>query len=187
MIRWNKIKKDAIFNILKKDMIEPLVLAVREEIPETTDYTGMCNLASTSLYTAIKDFLNDDEMLGQYIKVGIMHGELRHNPLIPSKDWLNQHTWNYVDVFGKYRIYVDCTSQQFQKFFDDIPDYYISYKPPKWYYNDKKNPLFKSKFIFNINKKFQFKYKGNKIGIIEFCQYFIWGSISDLIYCIEHF
>lgn len=81
--------------------------------------------------------------------------------------------------------YVDCTSQQFQDLYKDIPDYYISRKSPKWYYPDSRNPSWRG-VLSRVNRKFEVPIKQGdcviKVGVVSFVQLDVMGVISDFIW-----
>ncbi|MCM1215412.1 MAG: hypothetical protein NC548_12940 [Lachnospiraceae bacterium] len=149
------------------------------------NYRGLCDEASTLFLQKMK---NSCERRCIPFKGTTVHGEQRHNPRIRSTQWYAQHTWACVEIRG-VKWYVDCTSSQFQDMYDDIPDYYISRKEPKWFYNDRKNPAFNgiTKWLNQhvIFTKTIVDSDGDirKVhdGIIEILQYDVWGSISDFI------
>lgn len=151
---------------------------------EHYNFTGLCDEAVDIFAKYVKEYGYE---FGVNIYVYIIHGEQRHNPAIPSKYWILQHTWCYMQI-KSIRVYVDPTSSQFKWLYNDIPNYYVSTSPPKWYYPDRKNCAF-SGLTSKLNKKFRIDYEteilGDKIrvneGLIEFCQYEIYGRISDAL------
>ena len=175
--------------------IIPIVISIREQLyenynvvntwSENLDYRGLCDTAYTMLKDRIDLFNKLHNVNWQVIH---FHGEQAHTPRINSKNWIYQHTWAAI-TDGIDTIYIDITSQQFRWLYPDIPDYYISFKPPKWYYSDKKNPAW-SGITGKLNRKFRIKrkikLKGGSIvdtsdGIIELCQYEIWGPVSNIL------
>lgn len=171
-------------------LIEASVLRVRSALAATydigpkgkhRDYAGLCDTACEM----VQDELRVHEL--GCTKSGFnftsMHGEMRHNPMCLSMHWPMQHTWLKVEWDGN-TLYIDPTASQFAWLFDDIPDYYISDEPPKWYYDDRKNPAWNG-FWRRVNETIVIphKYDGRKVteGIVEFCQYIIWGKISDVM------
>lgn len=167
-----------------KNDLSKIVESVRHEIKEYNeadkdfDFNGFCDEASDSLIFKIKRYM--DDTFGIQINAYRIHGEQKHTPKIPSIKWSLQHTWVAI-VLSNNVIYVDATCQQFQDLYDDIPNYYISGKPPKWFYPDSKNWVYGVKFTRWINKKIKIKHSLMHEGIIEFIQYSVWGTISDLI------
>lgn len=172
--------------------IKAIVLEVRKDLAKRYDvekgskyerYAGLCFEASTMLCKALERYATEKHMV--FVDTEIVHGEQRHNPRIKSMFWPIQHTWARV-VLNRQCLYIDATAGQFQYLYKDMPDYYISGKPPKWFYPDKKNPAWHW-LTRRINKRFLIKHKlpgsseGSTVsdGIIEFCQYEIWGKISD--------
>lgn len=182
-------------------IIYPLVnevrrdLRIRYNISEgiNKDYRGLCDEASMNLKAKLTDDKTSSEILkiipGGYT-VTLHHGELAHTPAIASRFWSIRHTWveilftvNQKSREDKYMtVYVDCTSQQFRDMFDDIPESYISISNPPWYYDDLDNPAYNG-FTHKINEAIKAPMYGgtHREGIIEFCQYEIWGMISDII------
>lgn len=175
-----------LINIHK--LLEEIVLEIREElaqeydiINDEKDYGGLCDTAYTKFEKKIKLFNFCHRTNFEVLR---FHGEQSHHPRIDSKRWPIQHTWMGIREPGFHIYYVDPTSQQFKRFYNDIPDYYISTKPPKWYYSDRKNPTWNG-YTKYLNNKIKIPHKINgrvvREGIIEFCQYEIWGRVSDFI------
>ena len=69
------------------------------------------------------------------------HGEQRHM-VENHPSWYYQHTWAAI-IINRRKFYVDPTSQQFKHIYADIPDFYISEKPPRWYLADRDNIYWK--------------------------------------------
>lgn len=171
--------------------IEPTVLDIRDmllEDPKCIDdkLTGMCHTAACMIGIRIMEesvHFSGMSMLHE-ISATSVHGELAHKPSIPSEEWCNEHTMSIVTI-DEIDIWVDPTCGQFKDIIPDIPDYYISTKKPKWFYPDDNNPRWRGIGCL-INDHLQLRYKGHKIGIIEYLQYIVWGSISDAIRKIFH-
>ena len=179
-------------------------LAVRRKLTDDFDirpgaehenFWGLCNVA----YDYMLNELEEENI--PYAAHTIHHGELRHNPNSLSENWPHEHTWLSVRFGGVgsgsiYKrpivVYVDPTCQQFRGIVDDIPDYYISITPPKWFYPDDKNLLY-SRLGNKINKCIRIPagyHAGEGMycdGIIEFLQYCVWGTISDMLRRIKRF
>lgn len=144
------------------------------------NYFGLCNRACDML---VNMFKADPEM-----KVIVLHGEQRHHVRCPSVHWPEQHTW--VMIKSHYgSLYVDPTCGQFKRLYADIPDYYISRVPPKWFMRDKHNIAF-TKIGSIIDQKIHIPIKVTDsqgrhymmhTGLISFLQYDVWGTISDMI------
>lgn len=168
---------------IKNDLNE-IVKSVRNELKEFNkdnkefNFNGFCDVASDELIIKIKRYMNDK--FGIQVNIYKIHGEQKHTPRIPSSKWTLQHTWIAI-VISSNVIYIDATCQQFQDMYDDIPDYYISEKSPKWFYPDSKNWVYGIKITRWINRKIKIKHSFMGEGIIEFIQYSIWGNISDFI------
>lgn len=185
---------ERVINNLAK-MSKEIVIDVRKELqelydvtsPEYKNFAGLCDMASTMCIDRIVPIL---VMLPDCIlrNMHIVHGEQRHSPRISSDKWGIQHTWIEI-VLDEKKLYIDPTSSQFKHLYKDIPDFYISRKKPKWYYQDAINPQFRS-FTGKLNRKILFhktiNWDGNFVkvsfGIIELFQYEIWGRISDFIH-----
>lgn len=165
-----------------KDIVESvrheIILEVLKEDNKSFNFNGLCDVVSDKLIEKIKYYM--DNKFGIQVKVYKLHGEQKHTPKIPSSKWTLQHTWVAM-MIGNNVIYIDATCQQFQDMYNDIPDYYISDKPPKWFYPDSKNWVYGIKFTRLINRKIKIKHSLMHEGIIEFIQYSVWGTISDLI------
>lgn len=135
---------------------------------EYIDYTGLCNEAYTLFGEEINKLNNENNLNLQVIK---FHGEQKHTVKIDPKHWYYEHTWIGLKEKNSNKIlYIDPTSQQFKWLYDDIPDFYISDKPPKWYLNDKDNFFFK---VYNKNKWIA-------KNIVSKFDYYIWGSICRI-------
>ncbi len=175
--------------------IVPVVKEVRTSLSKTwdihngdhKDYTGLCDEAVTEFTKKFKARI-ESEGIFKDASVRQFHGELAHNPSIPSQFWPLQHTWAAVEFRG-ITIYVDPTCQQFKSICSDIPDYYVSVIEPKWFYSDRDNPVWNG-FTRFINEKVQIPrtVKDDDVGhrkvhdgIIEYFQYEVWGIISDTI------
>lgn len=152
-----------------------MVKTIRKELlndndrPKYDDYVGLCDAVWEKLEKKINEHNNSyimKEMFkGQLIPFQL-HGEMRHTSKINPDNWGYQHTWyaviwkqnnyNEYSIPPSYKeiIYIDPTSQQFQWLFTDIPNYYISTIPPKWYYWDSLNPTFIGirRWFINRNK-----------------------------------
>jgi hypothetical protein len=175
-------KKETLINIMK-----PIVLSVRKELAMDyninsnyyKDYTGLCDKAFTLFEEKIKEYNKANRTS---IEVLHFHGEQRHSPRIDPKCWPYQHTWMGV-MYDGIVLYIDPTSSQFKDLYNDIPDYYISPVKPRWFYSDRENPLWNG-FTRVLNNKIRIKRKGEEDditdGIIEFCQYEIWGGICKI-------
>ncbi len=147
------------------------------------NYMGLCDIAVTRL---IKQLEKYKEKRNISLVFKAEHGELSHSPICDSSHWPTQHTWCLVKRFDAL-IYVDPTSSQFKDIFPDIPEYYLSLEPPKWYLSDRFNRAY-SGWTATLNKwKLTYKIRkdGKRMvvreGIVEFFQYSIWGGISDFI------
>ena len=130
------------------------------------DYRGLCDNAHNLLVEKINSYNVDN---GTEYVVDCYHGEQKHTLGMIPKYWQYQHTWSSIsDRDGSNKIFIDSTCQQFQWLYDDIPDYYISTEPPKWFYWDEDNPYFKWK---------------NKIirKIIYVGQYYFWWHLSEFV------
>jgi hypothetical protein len=180
---------------LIEKIIEDIVIDIRKKLAqmyditskEYMDYSGLCNMAYDMIYDKMPYLKRNIDVDIELLR---FHGEMRHNPKIKTQDWIDQHTWAGLR-YNNVTLYIDPVSQQFKNYFPDIPDYYISYKPPKWYYWDRKNPawngvtkrLNEKVRIIHSSKFFDGMGVDRKVesGIIEYCQYEIWGRISQMI------
>lgn len=164
-------------------------------------YCGLCDKACDMVVSELERLLNSN--IQGYSTIKSMtphtkHGEQKHLPTIDSLSWPRQHTWLYVefkpvdvevDIVG---LYIDPTSEQFRDIYPYIPTSIISTEEPKWYYDDRKNPLWNG-ITKKLNDWIQFNKtitepdlsrRKVKEGIIEFLQYDVWGYISDVIHYI---
>lgn len=155
--------------------ITSIVIDVRKELSLQYDiesdhykgYLGLCNEAYVLFKHKVETFNTQNST--KY-KILYYHGEQKHSPKIDRINWKYQHTWMGIfDPTTNKILYVDPTSQQFRFLYNDIPDFYISFIPPKWYIDDKKNLFF---FIYRINKWVA-------INIIEKIDYYIWGGLCN--------
>lgn len=189
MGKKDKDIEESIYNML--DLVEAEVISVRDDMSKIYDVTdgfyknfhGLCNTATIRLIDNLRISLKNTP-----VDIYSIHGEQKHTPRTESCHWPFQHTWLAVD-FDQCTIYADPTCGQFKDLYNDIPDYYVSTKPPKWFYPDSRNPVWNG-ITARINEKIKIKRKGvppysaDKIiedGIIEFLQYEVWGRISDII------
>jgi len=149
------------------------------------DFAGLCIEATKLFMDKIRSSCDHSEIP---VKIKEIHGEQSHCPRLQSKYWCFQHDWCCVDIAGEV-YYVDCTCGQFKRLYDDIPDYYISTKKPKWFLPDRENIAFNG-ITKKINQCIIIHRKITDVDgkkrvvndcIIEFIQYEIWGRISDLI------
>lgn len=165
-----------------KRVISPAIIKVRKDLSREYNvksgdhirYAGLCYIACDKLINQLEESKKDLIFDFRYKRI---HGEQKHSPRIKSKFWPIQHTWleiYYEDSMGKCTIYVDPTSGQFKDLYPEIPDYFILFEEPKWYYPDKNNPMWNIHFKNNSKSKRWMK-------ICDFIQYEIWGRISDSI------
>lgn len=158
---------------------------IDKEEPWNKTYCGWCNEASELFMEKIETKF---KKRGSKVETKRIHGEQAHNPISLSRWWPAQHTWCSVTVDNE-TWYVDCTSQQFQEWYEDIPDYYISKKKPKWYYSDSENLRFHG-FTGWLEKKIRLN-DGEElfedyivkfdIGIISYIQRYVWAPTSDIV------
>lgn len=170
-------------------LIETVVKEIRDTLrPQTVgddpfypNYAGLCYQATHMFLNRLEEICTENRIALEYRSI---HGELKHNPRTESKHWHCQHQWCEVKLLGQ-RLYVDCTSSQFQDLYSDIPEYYISDKKPKWFYDDRRNPAY-SKFgkRLVIRRRIERADWGDTTvedTLFEFIQYDIWGPISDFM------
>lgn len=186
----------SITDSLITSVIPQMIEGIRNELSTQYDvtsgdcerFTGLCDIASAMVILRIKDYLinNGFTTPGDFI-VDSIHGEQRHSTAIESRFWILQHTWACLKIHNDL-IYIDATCSQFNNIYDDMPDYYVSTIPPKWFYPDRDNPAWRG-ILSKIN---DIKFIPRKIvvdslsttyydGIVEFIQYNVWGKISDMI------
>ena len=101
-------------------------------------YRGLCEIATREFIDRITYVAR---LYGAEITTEIIHGEQAHTMEIYPPYWMLQHTWCSI-YDGVDRLYVDLTSQQFKWLYKDIPDFYISNLPPRWYLPDRQNTYF---------------------------------------------
>ena len=150
------------------------------------NYKGLCDISVGMLKKKIEKYSKENNI---NIECHGIHGEQAHCSRTYSKYWCIQHTWAVV-IFNDSKIYVDPTSSQFKDIYEYIPDYYISNKKPKWYYDDKDNPRWNNKYFRWLNDNIRIqktltahngsKYKVSE-GIIEYIQYDIYGKLCDIL------
>lgn len=167
-------------------------------------FAGLCTEASRMVTDAISDKIKGTSIESEESSMEIIHGELLHKPRLLSQYWSLKHTWCRLR-FGDSIIYVDPTAGQFKRYFKEIPDVYISSVSPKWYLPDENNIRFRSRLLRMIDTKIKIRvmeeaypldlvkaYYGMtdtlhvNIGLVECCQYIIWGTISDWVYRLNH-
>ena len=120
------------------------------------DYTGLCDKAIQRLFIYLRASGIPREHLNS------IHGEQKHSIEIPSSEWFMEHTWGYI-IHNGITIYVDPTSQQFKYLYYDIPNYYVSTKPPRWYLPDMNNVVWKPGILHTMNEKI----KIGRFGIVD--------------------
>mgnify|MGYP000007284718 FL=1 len=131
------------------DEIFELVLQIRSELFNKYDlydiggkyssFRGLCDIATKVFVERIQRIAAIYDI---NIDTYIVHGEQKHSLEIYPPYWVCQHTW--CELYdGLNTLYVDITSQQFQWLYQDIPDFYISNRPPRWYLPDRDNRYFK--------------------------------------------
>lgn len=170
-----------------------LIQAVRDELRKHYDvdnffsdhfkFNGLCYSASQFMESALEtwiEFYNEECNQNETIEVNIIHGEQRHTTNLESKYWTIEHTWVSVKVFGTL-YYLDPTSSQFEKMYDDIPPYYIGLEPPKWFIADKDNWRYKKpwKLLDKIRIKHKDQYGVHNIHFTDYLVFVLWGRISD--------
>lgn len=180
------------FEFAAWDVINDIVSSVRKELSSLYNiekggdferFNGLCDEACSMVKEKLDIYAKVHRMI---ITSTIRHGEQAHHPRILSKYWPLQHTWLLVTWNQKY-FFVDPTSSQFMDIYTDIPYSYISTNYPKWFYWDGLNPIY-GPIGSKINKYIKLPWcdvdegKWTSIGIIEFFQYKVWGSISDIIH-----
>ena len=146
------------------------------------DIIGRYGYITDLLAQELKSYMENKH--GVYATIKTVHGELRHTPKINSIYWTTLHKWIYME-YGNCHIYIDPTSKQFRSLYPDIPDYYVSTNPPKWYYGNYQNIGY-GNLGSKLNRKYRIKTvmreQTTKLGLVEFFQYKVWGSISDIIH-----
>lgn len=188
-------RPSSIETLINKDII-PIVKSVRDNLgyiydtdnPNSyhTNFTGLCDVACCDVKEILLDRLKFKYDITT-AKISIIHGEQRHTPLIKSLYWWFEHTWLELSI-GDKKVYIDPTSSQFKDLYNDIPDYYVSLTPPKWYLPDSKNPIFSNKILCRINNKFHVRVMHDcdsgytLVGIIEYIYYELWAELSDVIH-----
>ena len=185
-------------------VILPTVLSVRKDLALQFDvskgkyikYRGLCDTATIMVNERLQNYI-DTMMIDCDFEVHSIHGEQRHCPKIPTSNWEYEHTWGYIQM-GPKRVYYDATSSQFRFIWRDIPDYYVSTKPPKWYLPDGDSLIYdrradgsghiskkmNEQIKFPVKTKYQGEVYHREIGITEILVYFVWGTISDMIHHI---
>jgi hypothetical protein len=170
-------------------ILKTACMEIRDEIAKEKDvndsesgyykYAGCCDQSVAMLEEKLS--------IWRGFHLRYLHGEQRHRIQTDPKYWPRQHTWARIEFNGR-TIYVDPTSSQFQHIYDDIPDVYISDEPPKWYYPDNENPVYKQKsFTRWLNQRIVIKHRAKgwkkpvSDGLIQFIQFEIWGNIVKLI------
>lgn len=105
------------------------------------NYRGLSYDMSEEFINKIKSYIKESNLsedLGFSIKR--IEGYPKLIKKRESNSTIFHHHWVEVSIFSK-RIYVDLCSQEFKDLYKDIPDYYVGFKKPKWYFkyhsNDK--------------------------------------------------
>ena len=174
---------------IAEELIRPAVKKVRSQLlleyPDNINLEGLCNKAVEMLQTEFYVLLSNNRKYDSYnVVYGTLHGELTHSPKILSKYWPIQHTIAVISV-NDTKFFVDPTSSQFNDILEDVNDYYISTVKPKWFYPDKSNPVWNG-ITKTINNKIHIHAKiaglDYNLGIVEWMQFYVWGSLSDMIH-----
>lgn len=181
--------------------LKPIVIAVRAKYETLYDcapggdnqfHAGLCYHEAAEVKRLIEPYLQKvTEQVCDY-RCDIVHGELRHTSQVASKYWMMEHTWLHIHLIH-WDFYVDPTSSQFKDLFDDIPDYYVSTKPPKWYLMDWKNPRFHRlrwldehiRIPIRVNYGVPGEYHWYMYGCIQFLTFRVRGPISDIVHWIR--
>lgn len=190
-------KPDRFIIDLVQRVLYPIVQNVRTSLGyeydvkngKYKDYCGLCDVASDMV---IRDFNTYMTTYLRNIKYNIrtVHGEQQHTPRIPSYYWEYQHTWVELEIRG-VTIHIDPTCSQFKFIYPDIPDYFVSIEPPKWYLKDSDSLIYGNgrykkwenvKVPIRIHRDDEEKAVWKRICILEVLVYFVWGPISDLIH-----
>lgn len=190
----NTMNKKEFTEAVINYIIKPAVNSVQENLHKNyniesgdhEDYTGLCDYATELLKSYISEL---DVIISEphNFEIFSIHGELHHDSRINSNNWYLQHTMLLFTIDG-IKFYVDATCKQFRDLYEQMPEYYIGNKCPNWFYPDKINPAFATKFgnwidnhikVIHHDKKFM---TSQRIGIISYFQYYIHGKISDKIY-----
>lgn len=163
-------------NLLLIDLVKiaiKIVFIVRETLSKSYDitkgeheaYKGLCN-ESYSLFEQEISKLNNLNL-----EVIQFHGEQKHTVKIDPENWYYEHTWIGLKYKNSNKIlFIDPISQQFRWLYNNIPDFYISDRPPKWYLSDKDN------IFFRVYKKNKWISK----NIVSNFDYYIWGNICRI-------
>lgn len=125
------------------------------------------------------------------IRTEIVPTEIMHNSNFNSYYWPIEHYIVKI-ISNNETVYVDPSSFLLKNINKYICSYYVSDKKPWYLLLDENNIRFKKPFKFINNIQLSVKLKGinepnktAKIGIISFCQFIIWGSLSDIIFNLK--
>ena len=132
-----------------------------------------------------------DHMKSKYginAEVTIIHGELSHCSRWPSFYWPAQHTMNMVRI-NHQRYYVDCTGYQFHDLTGIPVLITCRHDCPSWFYPDRHNPSYwkigkllnKIGIVTTVPNENGSKMRV-RLGLVEYFQYKIHGSICDKQY-----
>lgn len=115
------------------------VLAGRYDVSEGGEYAHYRGLSmgAARMFMFIVEDLNYDLPDHMKMRAGIVQGE--QNSKLPGSLGI-EHTWLEVFMNGE-TYHVDPTSEQFMKYYEDIPKVYVSTEPPKWYLADRDDPI----------------------------------------------
>lgn len=179
-----------------RDIIELSILEVRANlakeynvtsVSENRNYTGLCDISITMLARQLKVRLAPLLKPNQRYEFHVIHGEQNHSIHLRSGAWIYEHTWGSVTVYTndeEITFYVDPTMSQFDFLYhDEIPEYYVDIKSPKWYLPDKYNLNFVYPFslLNRIPIPIYVNHQWHKIGFFEFMDYIVIGKCSDII------
>lgn len=157
------------------DLVAPVVLNIRRVLANRYDihegknanYNDLCDEASAEFLREMKLYC---DVYRLPFEGHIVHGEIAHTPLSPSKFWGTEHTWCHVVVDG-VDLYVDPTSGQFRRCFLRIPDFIISTKKIKYFVTDHDSIV---AWAYSTRNE-------RIVDVVTFMVYKVWGRISDVI------
>lgn len=150
-------EKHQILKLFIDNILIPRIIKIRKYYSDKynieegcfKNYRGLSYDMSIDLIKSLQNYFEKNDELKYQLsyEADILQGHQKRCPRIESHDWMLKHTWVYVKIMNK-PIYIDLSSQEFKNIYLDIPDYYISFKKPKWYSESSDNKMIN--YLMNV-------------------------------------
>lgn len=153
------MNKDAkkVVDITIKHIIQQYVSYIRNEFANEyniengcfKNYRGLSYDMSLEFMKRINMYLLENNLYdGLEFESKLIEGYNKIHKNGYNKDITFSHYWIEIRILN-IKVYVDLCSQEYRHIYKDIPDYYIGFKKPKWFF-----------------KNYQFKFINDFIGMI---------------------